>query len=442
MSVLKRLDGLTSLVPEPGPRRMYALSNLVNSFGFGLILPAMALYGTRVVHLSSGQVGLGMTIAAVIALVTSVPMGDLADRYGPREMVSAGLVIQCLAALSYLFIGNFAEFLVVSTVDMVSFGGLVSADATLLRRIGGEDAAAFRSSIRALINLGMSLGLVGTGFAVQAGTANAYRALFFVNALTFAVAWVVNWRIPRYEPLPKPAAGARWVALTDRAFVGYATINGLMGLQFSVLTLLLPLWIVEHTHAPRWSVSVVVLLNTILVTLFQVPVGRNVKTVRNGGTALRRAGVIFLVSCSALGFATGLPAWAALLLLVAAVVLHTFGEIWQAAGSFALAFGLAPAHAQGQYQGLAGIGAGIGAGVAPALLLGVVLVQGRAGFVGLGIFLGLLGLAAPAIARWGERTRPASGQPAEPEAAAVPPSQPGPAMPPSQPEPTMVGEAD
>jgi MFS family permease len=417
MSRLKRPDVLTSLVPEPGVRRMFALSNLVNSFGFGLILPAMALYGIRVVHISATQVGLGMTIAAAISLVTSVPLGDLADRYGPRELVSVGLVIQSLAAFSYLFIGNFPEFLLVSTVDMVSFGGLVSADGTLLRRIGGEDAAPFRASIRALTNLGLSLGLVGNGVAVQVGTANAYRALFFVNALTFVAALAVNVRLPRYEPLPKPAAGARWVALTDKAFVTYAVLNGLLGLQYMVLTLLLPLWVVAHTHAPRWSVSVLVLLNTILVTLFQVRVGRNVKTVRNGGAALRRAGVIFLVSCAAMGFATGLPAWAALVLLVAAVALHTLGELWHSSGSFALGFGLAPAHAQGQYLGLAGIGAGIGAGVAPIVLLGPVLAHGRAGWVALGIFLGLLGLTGPALARWGERTRPPAAQPSDAEPA-------------------------
>jgi MFS transporter len=419
MARVKRLDVLTSLVPEPGPRRVYALSLLVNSFGFGLILPAMALYGTRVVHLTSSRVGLGMTIAAAIGLVTAVPTGDLADRYGPRELVSAGLVVQCLAALCYLFIGNFAEFLAVATLDLVSMGALLSANGALLRRVGGEDAAAFRASTRAIINLGMSLGLVGNGVAVQVGTAGAYRALFFVNALTFLAAWVINRRLPRYEPLPRPEAGPRWVALTDKAFVGYAALNGAMALQYSVLVLLLPLWVVDHTHAPRWSVSLLVLLNTILVTLFQVRVGQNVKTVRNGGSALLRAGVIFLVSCSAMGLATGLPAWAALLLLVAAVVLHTFGELWHSSGSFALAFGLAPAHAQGQYQGLAGIGAGVGQGAAPVLLLGLVLTQGRAGWLTLGLFLGLLGLAAPALARWGERTRPASAQPSEREPAMV-----------------------
>jgi MFS family permease len=421
--MLKRPDFLKTLVPEPGIRRMYALSNLVNSFGFGLILPAMALYGTRVVHLSSTQVGLGITIASGISLLTSIPLGDLADRYGPKEMVSVGLVIQTLAALSYLFVGNFPEFLIVSTVDMVSFGGLVSADVTLMRRIGGEDAAAFRASIRALINLGLSLGLVGNGVAVEFGTADAYRALFFVNALTFAAAWVINQRLPRYEPLPKPPAGARWVALTDKAYVGYAALNGLMGLQYSVLTLLLPLWIVEHTRSPRWSVSVLVLLNTILVTILQVRVGQNVKTVRDGGTAMRRAGVIFLASCAAMGLATGLPAWAALLLLVAAVALHTLGELWHSSGSIALSFGLAPKHATGQYQGLAGIGAGIGAGVAPVILLGVVLVQGRIGWIGLGIFFALLGLAVPAMARWGERTRPRFTQASESEPAIA--TQPG-----------------
>lgn len=410
---------LSSLVPEPGIRRVYALSNLINSFGFGLILPAMALYGTKVVHLSGTQVGLGMTIASAISLVTAIPLGDLADRYGPKELVSIGVLIQCVAALSYVFIDNFAEFIVVSTIDIVSFGGLASADGALMRRIGGEEAAAFRASIRALINLGLSFGLVGFGIAVSIGTTDAYKAIFLVNAVTFVTAWAVNRRLPRFEPLPVPPGGARWAALTDKAYVGYAALNGLLALQYSVLSLLLPLWIVERTNAPRWSISGIVLLNTILVTLLQVRVGKRVKTVTNGGTAMRRAGVVFLASCAAMGFAAGIPAWAALLLLTAAVGLHTLGELWHSSAAFALSFGLAPKHATGQYQGLAGIGAGIGAGAAPLLLLGLVLPHGRAGFIGLGVFFFLLGLTAPALARWGERTRISYEQPSGPAAVMV-----------------------
>jgi hypothetical protein len=70
-------------------------------------------------------------------------------------------------------------------------------------------------------------------------------------------------------------------------------------------------------------------------------------------------------------------------------------------------FGLAPAHAQGQYQGLAGLGLGAGGAAAPTLMIGLCLTFGTVGWIGLGAFFAVLGLTAPAIARWGERTRPA-----------------------------------
>jgi hypothetical protein len=68
-----------------------------------------------------------------------------------------------------------------------------------------------------------------------------------------------------------------------------------------------------------------------------------------------------------------IPAWGALPLLAGAVALHTYGELWQASASFALDFGLAPAHAQGQYQGLIGVGNGAGQAAAPVVLIGLFL---------------------------------------------------------------------
>src|ERR1700685_1316834 len=104
--------------------------------------------------------------------------------------------------------------------------------------------------------------------------------------------------------------------------------------------------------------------------------------------------------------AAGLPAWAALLLLAAAVIVHTYGEIWNASGMYALDFGLAPPHAQGQYQRLVGMGNFAGQALSPLILVGLVLSGGRLGFVLLGAWFALLGLAGPAVARGGERTRP------------------------------------
>lgn len=378
--------------------------------GFGLVMTATPLYATRIVGLSAGQVGVGMTIAGLIGLLAAIPMGDLADRRGPREVVRAAILAQALAAVAYLFIHSFAEFVAVTTVSMLSMNAGMSADGALLRRLGGDEASAFRASTQAITNLGISVGAVGSGIAVQISTPGAYRALFAVNALTLIASWAIVRRLPRYQPLPKPDEGRRWAALADRPFLAYTVLAGFMFMEYLVIVLLLPLWVVDHTHAPRWSVSLFLVINTVLVVLFQVRVGSRVKTIRQGGTALRRAGAIFLVSCSVMGLAAGLPGWAALLLLAGATVLHTYGELWHSSATFALNFGLPPEHAQGQYQGLVGIGTGAGQAAAPVLLIGVCLSLGQAGWAGLGASFALAGLTAPALAAWAARTRP--GQPA------------------------------
>jgi MFS family permease len=395
-----------SLVPERGPRRPYALSVLVTMFGFGLVMTATPLYATRIVGLSPGRVGLGMTIAGLIGLLAGIPVGDLADRRGPVKVVRLAIFVQALTAVSYIFMRGFAEFVAITTVSMLSMSAGMSADGALLRRIGGEEASAFRASTQAITNLGISLGAVGCGAAIQIATRGAYQSLYAVNAVTLMASWVILKRLPRYEPLPKPDEGPRWAALADRAFVAYTVLAGVMFIEYMVTTLLLPLWVVDHTHAPRWSVSLFLLINTILVVLFQVRIGSRVKTIRQGGSALRRAGGIFLLSCTAMGLAAGLPGWAALLVLAAAVALHTYGELWHSSAVFALDFGLPPEHAQGQYQGLVGIGTGSGQAAAPVLLIGVCLGLGQAGWVGLGACFALAGLTAPALAAWGERTRP------------------------------------
>jgi len=401
------------LLPEPGARRMYGFTTLANTFGFGLVITSMALYFTRVVHLSSVQVGLGLTISGLIGLVAGVPIGDLADRHGPRTVVRATFLVQFLSTLGYLFIRDFAMFLVVSSVDMLAMNANGAADGALLRRVGGEDATVFRSATHAITNVGISLGAVGCAVAVQVGTPDAYRALIAVNALTFLAAWVISGRLPKYQPLTAPADGPRWGALTDRAFVGYAALNAAMSMQYFVMLLPLPLWIVDRTDAPRWTVGALILLNTLIVIAFQVRVGRNVQTISQGGAAMRRAGLLFLVSCCAIGFTAGLPGWAALLVIGAAIVVHTIGELNHAAATFAIDFGMAPAHAQGQYQGLAGLGMGAGAAAAPVFMIGLCLTLGTTGWIILGVFFAVLALLAPAVARWGERTRPTpeAGQP-------------------------------
>jgi hypothetical protein len=382
------------------------LATVINTFGSGLLMVSMPLYFTRIVHLSVAQVGLGLTIAATATLLIGLPIGDLADRRGPLQVALTMLLVQCAATLAFLVIDDFFGFVVVATVNTMAGRAIVTAEGALMRRVAGEDAPGFRSVTHAITNVGLSLGFASCSVAIQLGTPIAYHAMIVVDALTFLGAWVVLRRLPRYEPLPKPAGERRWGVLRDRPFVAFAVLGAASSLQFSVLTLLVPLWVVTQTHAPRWCISFSLVVNTVLVVLLQVRLGGGVQTIRQGGVAWARAGVFFLSSCSVLAFASGIPGWAALALVVAAVTLHTFGEILHMAAGFALSMGLPPAHAQGQYDGFLGIIGGIGAAAAPVLLLGVVLTLGRPGLFGLGAFFLLTFTLMPTVARWGERTRP------------------------------------
>ncbi len=146
------------------------------------------------------------------------------------------------------------------------------------------------------------------------------------------------------------------MALRDRPFIAYTVLNGVMSLQYAVITFALPLWIATETSAPRWMVGAVLLVNTLGVVALQVWVGRKVKTVRQGAAAMRVAGFVFLVACVGVAVAADLPAWAAVAVLLAAVAVHSVGEMCHASAMFALSFELAPAHAQSEYVGRAGHG--------------------------------------------------------------------------------------
>ncbi|HEY2552297.1 MAG TPA: MFS transporter [Streptosporangiaceae bacterium] len=419
MPTLNPVHAFRSLVPQSRDMRMYLVAALINVYGTGLIVTAMTLYGIRVVHLTATRTGLALTIAGLVGLLSSMPIGRLADRHGPRDVARITLLLLGVAAVSYVFLAHsFVSYLIVAIVDGSALSASTTASIALLRRVGGDDATTFRSQASAVLNLGISLGVATAGVAIQFNTVTAYRALFLGNGLSCLIGAVLLGLLPKFEPLPGAHNESPFAALKDRPFVGYTVLSGAMYMQYLVLGLLLPVWVVFHTNAPRWSISAFVIVNTVIVVLFQVRVGKTVQTIKQGGAAFRRAGVIFLVSCSAMGLATGLPAWGALLLLAGAVVLHTYGELWHGSGMYCLDFGLAPAHAQGQYQGLVGMGNFAGQALSPLILVGLVLSGGRLGFVLLGVWFALLGLAGPAVARWGERTRPAEFAEAEAETAA------------------------
>ena len=397
---------LSTLVPEPGARRRLGLATGIYNIGTGMFMTSSVLYFTEGLGLSVTEVGLWLAVAGLIGLFAGVPMGHVADRRGPRGVAALSLVVLALTMVGYVFVTHIWIFVAVTVVEMLATAASRASRGGLIRRVGGEGAAAYRSQLRAIENAGVGVGAVLGGLALTLHTLAAYQVLFLANAATFLIgAWVCA-RLPHFAPLPAPPGTRRGVALRDKPFIAYTVLNGVMSLQYAVITFALPLWIATETNAPRWMVGAVLIVNTIGVVALQVWVGRKVKTVRQGAAAMRVAGLVFLVACGGVAVSAGLPAWASAAVLLAAVAVHSVGEMCHAAAVFALSFELAPAHAQSEYVGLQDMGLGAAFAVAPAVLGSLCLGIGQVGWLLLGGLLTAAGLATVPVVRWAVRSRP------------------------------------
>lgn len=393
---------MAALVPERGPRRVLAFATALTMTGYGIYLTASVLYFTRAMNLTPSRVGIGLTVAGAVALAAGVPVGHLADRRGARGVYAATLATAAAAMAGLCLTSGFWPFLFFATIAAIAQSTGPAARGPLVKHYGGDRPAEYRAYLRSVTNVGIALGAVLAGFGIQAGTRHAYLLLLAGSAVGSAVAAAVVLLLPALDPEPA-VAGRRWIALRDRPYLALTLLDGVMAIQFRVLTAAIPLWLLSRTHAPRWSVSAVMLVNTAIVVVLQVRASKSVDSPRAGGVAFRRAGFAFAASCVVFSTLSGVPAWLVVALVLVGVVIHTVGEIWQSAGGFELSFALAPPHAVGQYQGLFGMGLGIGVTIGPALLIALCIDWGTPGWWLVGAMFAVTGLAVPAVVAWAQR---------------------------------------
>lgn len=391
------------LLPAPGATRLLAVAILVTTLGNGMYVAGSVLFFTRSIGLRPSQVGLGLTFAGLVGLASGPAVGHLADRFRARNVYVTTLTGEGLATGSLALVHGFGTFLASACLISIAEQGSRAVRGALIARAAGEDRAQFRSYLRTVTNVGLSVGAACAGVAIRLGTRDAYLCLVLGDALSFFLTAVVIMRLPRYRPLPSPAGDSSAVlAIRDLPYLGITALYGVLSMQYVVLTVVLPLWITAQTSAPRWLVSPAILLNTVLVVLLQIRVGRRVDSVEKGSKITRLSSLFFAGSCLLYATTHDMPGWAVCAVLLLAVLVHTLGEMSQAAGEFELSFELAPDHAQGQYQGVFSLGRGACMALAPALLTLLCVDIGQPGWLVLAVVFLAAGLLIAPAARWAE----------------------------------------
>ncbi|KUL24106.1 hypothetical protein ADL15_44255 [Actinoplanes awajinensis subsp. mycoplanecinus] len=399
-----------------------ALSTLINTVGMGLFLSAGTIFLIRSAGLSPATAGLGLTVGSLIGFGAGVVAGDLADRRGARNVVVASMLVEAVASVGLLLVHDLWTLIVVAAVAAVGRAGSGSARGAMIGVLAEPGkGAALRTYLRAVTNVGLAVGMLGSAVVLAVDSRPAYVLLVLTDAATFLLAAAVLARLPhlaatrtaaprtagavRGGPADGAASGGpapdqrRWVALRDRRYLAFTAASSIASLQGWVLVQALPVWIVLRTAAPRSMAAVVLFVAAVTVAVTQIPATRSIDGPRSAARLLARSGPLFLVAWVLMALASGPSVWVTVVLLLVAVLVHSLAEVWQEAGTFELSFAFARPEAQGQYQGVIGLGHGFVEAVAPAVVITLCINTGKIGWVVLAVIVMVAGFLCALIER-------------------------------------------
>ncbi len=385
------------IIPADRSLRLLTVITLINSLGTGLFLTTSTLFLTSSAGLTPTQLGLGLGVAGAFGIAAGPPMGWLADRWGTKQTLALLWAADGAAMLGYLFIHSFAAFLpLVCTVTFLDRGASGVRGALTVHALPPAERIHGRAYLRAVINVGMGLGAALAALALQTNTRGAYLSVIVADAVTFGIAAGLLMRLhpaglPASRARPSVADPPRRRALTDGPYLLLTALYGVLSLQFGILQVGIPLWVVRFTSAPRWIISASLVVNTIMVALLQVRASRGTNEPLIAARICGRSGALLAAGCIVYGLAHGLSPLPGAAILLAGTALVTLGEVLSAAGAWALSYELADPAAHGAYQGLFNSGFSAGMLLSAPVLTSSVIRFGLLGWVALAVTFGAAG---------------------------------------------------
>ena len=445
---------LRGLVPEDHLTRRLAIQSVISAFGDGAFLTGSAFYFTQLVGLSAQHVGLGLSVAAAVQFVVSVPTGRWVDRVGAKHAWVWMAAAQ--AGLYFLWpaIGGFVTFLLMmaamSVVESTMRAGRNSYTIAVFPR---EQRVASQAFMRAARNVGYTLGalLAGLALALESDTAMELVPILTGALLVGNTFWV--WRLPPLaarapaavpvpspmpmaepeeldaalawtdqseggtterregrrglrgvERAPKRSGGARQhSAIQNRGFLMMSIFNGILSTHGVLLNTVIPLWLVEETDAPRVLLAWLFGTNTVMAVFLQVAAARGVTTVSQSLRAQYRGAACFVLSCGIVLITHDTTGWLTIVLVWVGHVTVTGSELFQSAGMWGLVAELSDPERLGDYQGVSSLGYTLGEVWAPALYTFLAMTLGAPGWIIIALIVIAAAVAIGPASRSAER---------------------------------------
>ena len=401
---------LSRILPPTKLERDLALQCVLSAFATGSFLTGTAVFFTQVVGLTGSQVGLGMSIAGVVTLLLSLPLGRLSDRVGAKPLWALASLVEAMLYFAWPLAGDMVAFVaLLSVLAAVSVAGNTGRNVYRIAVFPREVRVRALAYMRAARNVGYTLGALAGGIALAVGTRTAITAVPLLTGFLLLLNAVMVTRLPAIDRPEPPAHGddhpsaiapAAW---RNRGFVVLAACNGVLTSNQVLLNVVVPLWLVERTDAPHTLLAWLFGTNTVMAVLLQVRASRGSETVPGALRAVRRAGWSFVLSCLVISLTHDTVGAVSIALIWLGHVTITGAELWQSASDWGFQSELSDHRRLGDYQGVWSLGYQAGPIIFPGLYTFLALQWGAPGWAVIAALAVVAAVVAHPAARAAER---------------------------------------
>ncbi|MEU4110870.1 MFS transporter [Streptomyces sp. NPDC027717] len=375
-------------------RRMLAVT-LLDRIGSGLWASVSVLYFTYVSHLSAAQVGTLAAVSGAIGIAGAPLGGRLADRFSLTHVLIALQLLRALASFALLTTDHHALLIAYSAIGALGDRAANIITRLYATRVAGPDRVRYQAITRTASNAGWALGGLAAAAALTLGTTTAYRWLLTGDALSFALVALLTLTCtepPSASRVAAVAADAPRVRprtpWRDRTYLAYVGTETVLFLDDTYFKIGLPLWIAHAPGVPHGLAPLLLVLNSVLVVAFQVPLARFGATTEAGRRLLVPLSAAFALGGLTMTLSATGDTVRATCLLTASAALFTLAEMLHATISWELSVALAPDAAQGAYLGVHGLAQAAQRSLGP-LAITAALTLGPLGWTVLGTTIAL-----------------------------------------------------
>ena len=377
------------------------------AIGEGTFLTGSAVFFTQIVGLTAAQVGLGLTTAGVVSFFFAVPLGKLADQVGAKRLWAAGAFAGAGLYACWPFIDGFGAFVaMIIVLELVGSAGWSGRAAYTIAIFPREERVQSQAFMRAALNIGFTLGALIGGLALAFDNDDVVRAVPWLVAVILTLNALYITRLPDTEVTAAPVLSDQVLdkgALRNRGFLALNFCDGVLSTNQVLLNVVIPLWLVQETDAPRVLLAYLFGTNTLMAVLLQVSAARGVDSVDRSLRASRISAGFFVLSCLIVLVTHDTVGWITILLVWLGHVTVTGAELFQSAGHWGYQSELSDPQRLGEYQGAAQLGGTLGGVWAPAAYTFLAMEWGPPGWIVIAGIVALATLGMKPAARAAER---------------------------------------